>query len=153
MIGDVKTYRSVESRRQVHSRLSRFPGGIVVGDSLASVNPGYGQGLTLTSWEANAPAAYLRTTPAWSHFRPAEAVADGARQLSTGAVLAQPLVTGPYPRSYRGQKRVADRLTEASVSDPHVNTAFISVVNVERSPRAPTGLRLLGRAARLLINR
>ncbi|MER8046153.1 FAD-dependent monooxygenase [Streptomyces sp. NPDC094032] len=159
MTGDVKTYRFVESRRRVYSRLSRFPGGlVVVGDALASVNPVYGQGLTLAALEANALAVHLRTAPAWRepalhYFRLAEAVVEGAWQLSTAADLAQPHVTGPYPRGYRVQKWVADRLTEASVIDSEVNTAYMSVLNMEQPPRALTDLRLLGRAARVLINR
>lgn len=158
MIGDVKTYRFVESRRRVHSRLSRFPGGlVVVGDALASVNPVYGQGLTLSALTANALAVHLRSAPAWEdpawrYFRLAEAVVDGAWQLSTAADLAQPHVTGPYPRGYRVQKWVADKLTEASVIDPVVNTAYMSVVNMERPPKALTDPRLLCRAARVLIS-
>ncbi|MFD3991410.1 NAD(P)/FAD-dependent oxidoreductase [Streptomyces sp. NPDC058583] len=159
MIGDVKTYRYVESRRRVHSRLSRFPGGlVVVGDALASVNPVYGQGLTLSALAANALGAYLRTNPspqdpAWAYFRLAEAVVDAAWQLSTAADLAQPHVTGPYPRGYRVQKWVADRLTEASVLDSAVNTRFMGVVNMELPPKALTDPRFLARAARVLLSR
>lgn len=159
MTGDVRTYRFVESRRRVHSRLSRFPGALaVVGDALASVNPVYGQGLTLAALEANALAAHLRSTaspwePAWGYFRLAEAVVAGAWQLSTAADLAQPHVTGPYPRGYRLQKWVADRLTEASVLDPVVNTAYMDVVNMRKPPAALTDLRLLTRAARVLAGR
>ncbi|GHG05202.1 FAD-dependent oxidoreductase [Streptomyces filamentosus] len=159
MIGDVKTYRFLESRRRVHSRLSRFPGGLVVlGDALASVNPVYGQGLTLAALEANALAAYLRSgspwrDPAWGYFRLAEAVVSGAWQLSTAADLAQPHVTGPYPRGYRVQKWVADKLTEASVLDSVVNTAYMGVVNMQQPPTTLTDLRLLGRAARVLLRR
>ncbi|WP_329274272.1 FAD-dependent oxidoreductase [Streptomyces sp. NBC_00691] len=158
MIGDVKTYRFVESRRRVHSRLSRFPGGlVVVGDALASVNPVYGQGLTLSALEANALGSYLRSTPypqapAWDYFRLAEAVVDAAWQLSTAADLAQPHVTGPYPRGYRVQKWVADKLTEASVVDSAVNAQYMGVVNMELPPKALTDPRFLARAARVLLS-
>ncbi|MFH9736859.1 FAD-dependent monooxygenase [Streptomyces roseolus] len=159
MIGDVKTYRFVESRRRVHSRLSRFPGGlVVVGDALASVNPVYGQGLTLAALAANALGAHLRSAPsprdpAWNYFRLVEAIVDAAWQLSTAADLAQPHVTGPYPRGYRVQKWVADKLTEASVIDPVVNAAYMSVVNMQQSPKALSDLGLLVRATRVLAGR
>ncbi|WP_235023618.1 hypothetical protein [Streptomyces sp. WAC05374] len=124
---------------------------------MASVNPVYGQGLTLSALTANALAVYLRSAPAWEdpawrYFRLAEAVVDGAWQLSTAADLAQPHVTGPYPRGYRVQKWVADKLTEASVIDSVVNTAYMSVVNMEQPPKALTDPRLLLRAARVLIS-
>ncbi|MFG2867563.1 FAD-dependent monooxygenase [Streptomyces sp. NPDC048338] len=158
MIGGVRTYRFVESRRRVHSRLSRFPGGLVVaGDALASVNPIYGQGLTLAAVAANALGAYLRSAPdvhdpAWEYFRLVEAVVDGAWQLSTAADLAQPHVTGPYPRGYRVQRWVADKLTEASVLDSAVNTQYMGVVNMELPPKALTNPRFLARAARVLLS-
>ncbi|MFJ9808955.1 hypothetical protein ACIRTB_12030 [Streptomyces sp. NPDC101158] len=63
--------------------------------------------------------------PAWEYFRLAEAVVNGAWQLSTAADLAQPHVTGPYPRGYRVQKWVADKLTEASVLDSTVNAQYM----------------------------
>ncbi|GAA3048073.1 FAD-binding monooxygenase [Streptomyces roseofulvus] len=157
MIGTVATYRFVESRRRVHTRLRRFPGGlVVVGDALASVNPVYGQGLTLAALEADALAVYLRTgprphAPALPYFRRAETAVDAAWQLSTGADLAQPHVNGPYPRGYRAQKWVADRLTRASVIDSAVNAAYMRVVHMEAPPKALTDPRLLARAARVLL--
>ncbi|MGW9452545.1 NAD(P)/FAD-dependent oxidoreductase [Streptomyces sp. NPDC055632] len=158
MIGGVRTYRFVESRRRTHSRLDRFPGGlVVVGDALASVNPVYGQGLTLSALAANALGAHLRSTPspqlpARNYFRLAEAVVEGAWQLSTAADLAQPHVTGPYPRGHRARKWVADRLTEASVLDSAVNARYMGVVNMELPPKALTDVRFLARAARVLIS-
>ncbi|MGA4978674.1 MULTISPECIES: FAD-dependent monooxygenase [Streptomyces] len=158
MIGDVRTYRFVESRRRVHTRLDRFPGGLaVVGDALAAVNPVYGQGLTLAALAANALGAHLRSTPsprgpARGYFRLVEAVVEAAWRLSTAADLAQPHVTGPYPRGHRAQKWVADRLTEASVLDSVVNTRYMGVVNMELPPKALTDVRLLARAARVLIS-
>ncbi|MEU3749021.1 MULTISPECIES: hypothetical protein [Streptomyces] len=94
----------------------------ITGDALASVNPIYGQGLTLAALAANSLGAYLRTNPdlrkpTWDNVRLVEAVVDGARQFSTAAGLAQPHV-GPYPRGYRAQKWVAGRLTEAPCSTP-----------------------------------
>lgn len=90
--------------------------------------------------------------PAWDYFRLAEAVVDAAWQLSTAADLAQPHVTGPYPRGYRVQKWVADKLTEASVVDSAVNAQYMGVVNMELPPKALTDPRFLARAARVLLS-
>ncbi|MFF9476637.1 hypothetical protein ACF1E9_28965 [Streptomyces roseolus] len=78
---------------------------------------------------------------------------DAAWRLSTAADLAQPHVTGPYPRGYRVQKWVADKLTKSSVIDPVVNAVYMGVVNMERPPRALADLGLLVRATRVLTDR
>ncbi|MFH8628183.1 hypothetical protein ACH4A8_40935 [Streptomyces vietnamensis] len=157
-IGELKTYRLVESRQRAHSRLNRFPGGLaIVGDALPSVNPAYGQSLTLSALAANALDAYLRSAPsprdpARTYIRLAETVVESAWQLSTAADLAQPHVTGPYPRRYRIQKWVADKLTEASVIDPAVNTQYTGVVNMQLPPKALTTPRFLAQTARILLS-
>ncbi|MET8508567.1 tryptophan 7-halogenase [Streptomyces sp. NPDC004787] len=157
MTGEVATFHFRESVRRVHTRLDRFPGGLVVaGDALASVNPVYGQGLTLAALQANSLAAHLRSgadpaEPAWGYFRRAAVVVDAAWQLSTTADLAQPHVTGPYPPGYRLLRWAGDRITEASVLDSGVNTTYLDVVNLIEHPRALTRPSVLLRAARVLL--
>ncbi|MEU3072734.1 FAD-dependent oxidoreductase [Streptomyces laurentii] len=158
MTADVTTYRFAESLRRGYGRLGRFPGGlVVVGDALASVNPVYGQGLTLAALEANSLAAHLRsgadaTEPAWGYFRRASAVVGAAWQLSTTADLAQPHVTGPYPPGYRLLRWAGDRITEASIVDAEVGATYLNVVNMMEHPRALTRPRLLLQAARALLS-
>lgn len=157
MTGEVTTFHFRESVRRDYGRLDRFPGGlVVVGDALASVNPVYGQGLTLAALQANSLAAHLRSgadpgTPAWGYFRRAAVVVDAAWQLSTTADLAQPHVTGPYPPGYRLLRWAGDRLTEASVLDSEVNTTYLNVVNMLEHPRMLTRPAVLLRAARVLL--
>ncbi|MFF6776650.1 FAD-dependent oxidoreductase [Streptomyces sp. NPDC012637] len=157
MTGEVDAFRFTESVRRDYARLGRLPGGLaVVGDALASVNPVYGQGLTLAALQANSLAAHLRSgaawhEPAWGYFRRAEVVVDAAWQLSTTADLAQPHVTGPYPPGYRLLRWAGDRLTEASVLDSAVNTTYTNVLNLIEHPRALTRPALLLRAARVLL--
>ncbi|WMX48616.1 hypothetical protein RGF97_32760 [Streptomyces roseicoloratus] len=158
MTGGVDTFRFTESVRRDYTRLGRLPGGLVaVGDALASVNPVYGHGLTLAALEANCLAAHLRSSgtawrePGWGYFRRAAVAVDAAWQLSTTADLAQPHVTGPYPPGYRLLRWAGDRLTEASVLDSAVNTAYMNVAHLVEHPRALTRPALLLRAARVLL--
>ncbi|MFE1173940.1 NAD(P)/FAD-dependent oxidoreductase [Streptomyces sp. NPDC058773] len=159
LLGDVRTHHYPESRRRDFSGLRRFPGGLVaVGDSVASVNPIYGQGLTLAALQASCLSASLRAgaaahEPAWDYFRRAAVVVDAAWQLSATADLAQPHVTGPYPRGYRLARWAGDKITEASVLDPGVNQAFMDVVHMRRHPKTLTRPRVLARAARVLAAR
>lgn len=156
LLGDVRTFAFRESLRRDFTRLRRFPGGLVaVGDSVASVNPIYGQGLTLAALQASCLSTYLRAgspphDPAWEYFRRAAVVVDAAWQVSATADLAQPHVQGPYPRGYRLARWAGDKITEASVIDSGVNQAFMDVVHMRRHPKSLTHPRVLARTARVL---
>ncbi|WP_405453757.1 hypothetical protein OG350_35680 [Streptomyces achromogenes] len=154
--GDIETFHFPESRRRDFTRLGRFPGGLIaVGDAVASVNPVYGQGLTLATLGASSLSAHLRSgaapqAPAWDYFRRLGVVVDAAWKVSAVADLAQPHVTGPYPPGYRLLRWVGDKVVEASVIDRAVNEEFMAVVNMRKHPRALTSPRLLLRTARVL---
>lgn len=60
MDGEPAAYHFRESKRLHYASLPRFPGGLVVmGDALASVNPIYGQGMTLATLQAAVLARHL----------------------------------------------------------------------------------------------
>ncbi|WP_369382553.1 hypothetical protein [Streptomyces sp. cg36] len=153
MLGEVRTYRFRESARRDFTRLTRFPGGLVaVGDSVASVNPVYGQGLTLAALQASSLAVHLRSgahphTAARGYFRRARTVVDAAWSTATTADLAQPHVTGPYPRGYRLTRWAGDRLMTASVHNREVNSAFMDVLHMNAHPRTLASPALLLRVA------
>ncbi|AYN41607.1 hypothetical protein D9753_25075 [Streptomyces dangxiongensis] len=157
--GDIRTFYFRESQRRRFTRLKRFPGGLIVaGDAVASVNPAYGQGLTLATLAASSLSAHLRSgasprEPAWDYFRRLGAVVDAAWNVSATADLAQPHVSGPYPPGYRLIRWASDRVVEASIIDPTVNKEFMAVVNMRKHPRALTRPRLLLRSARVLSRR
>ncbi|MGP4090808.1 NAD(P)/FAD-dependent oxidoreductase [Streptomyces sp. KR55] len=157
--GGIDTFHFRESQRRQFTPLPRFPGGLVaLGDAVASVNPIYGQGLTLATLQASSLAAHLRSganphEPARGYFRRAKVVVDAAWQLCTTADLAQPHVTGPYPRAYPVLRWTADRIAEASVTDPEINRVYMDVVNMVQHPRALTHPRILLRTARRLLTR
>ncbi|GAA0612687.1 FAD-dependent oxidoreductase [Streptomyces crystallinus] len=153
MAGEVRTYHFRESVRRDFTGLTRFPGGLLaVGDSVASVNPIYGQGLTLAALQASSLAVHLTSgahphAPAWGYFRRARTVVGAAWDMATTADLAQPHVTGPYPRGYRLTRWAGDQLITASIHDAQVNRAFMDVLHLKAHPRTLTRPSLLLRAA------
>ncbi|GGP78745.1 MULTISPECIES: NAD(P)/FAD-dependent oxidoreductase [Streptomyces] len=153
MVGEVRTYHFRESARREFTRLTRFPGGLVaLGDSIASVNPIYGQGLTLAALQASSLAVHLKTgahphAPAWDYFRRARTVVGAAWDMATTADLAQPHVTGPYPRGYRLTRWAGDQLITASIHNAQVNSAFMDVLHMNAHPRTLTRPSLLLSAA------
>ncbi|WOX19934.1 hypothetical protein [Streptomyces solicathayae] len=155
MIGKVETFNFRESQRRNYHGCSHLPGGLVVlGDALASVNPVYGQGLTLAALQAHCLDRYLGSgadlhEPATAYFRRASAFVDAAWQLSTTADLAQPHVLGPYPPGYRLMKWAGDKITGASVTDPEINDLFMNVVHMKVPPRQLTSPAVLLRALRV----
>ncbi|MEW2493884.1 hypothetical protein AB0942_10090 [Streptomyces nodosus] len=161
LLSDIDTFHFVESRRRRFSATSRFPGGLVaVGDSVASVNPIYGQGLTLATLQASALASYLRSgasahahLPARDYFRRADVFVNAAWKLSTTADLAQPHVTGPYPRGYPLLRWAGDAITRASVRSPEINAAYMDVVHMRQHPRVLTSAHILLKTARINLSR
>ncbi|MFD5429068.1 FAD-dependent oxidoreductase [Streptomyces sp. NPDC127084] len=159
MVSEVSTFHFRESQRRDFTALNRFPGGLVaIGDAVASVNPIYGQGLTVAALEASALSAYLRTgtsphAAAWGYFRRAAVIVNAAWRLSATADLAQPHVADHRPRGYRMTRWAGDKLLEASVLDPTVNAAFMNVMHMREHPRLLSQPRILLAAARALADR
>ncbi|MEU5193705.1 hypothetical protein AB0G86_06525 [Streptomyces scabiei] len=156
--GSLSSFHFRESQRRRFEELDRLPGGLaVMGDALASVNPIYGQGLTLATLQASCLALHLRSgdpqLPSWGYFRRAAAVVKPAWELSTTADLAQPHVTGPYPRGYPILRWIGDRITGASVQDSVLNREYVNVIHMRQHPRALTRPQVLLRTARVLLNR
>ncbi|MER5985651.1 hypothetical protein [Streptomyces sp. NPDC001787] len=158
LIGEVTPYSFKESQRRNFAQMKKFPGGLVVaGDAVASVNPIYGQGLTLATLAASSLSAHLRSAmsprdPALGYFRRLGSAVDAAWQISTAADLAQPHVTGPYPRGYWMTRRAGDMVAAASVIDPIVNRTFTSVLHMQAHPRALARPSVLLRSARVLAS-
>lgn len=153
---DVVAYRMADSRRRQFTRLGCFPAGLVaLGDAVASFNPVYGQGMTCAALHASCLASHLRSgtppeEPAWGYFCRIRTVVDAAWQLSTLNDLAQPHVTGPYPRGYRMARWLGDRITQASVTDPEVGRIYLDVLNMRTHPKALRSPATLLKVARAL---
>ncbi|MEU6290361.1 FAD-dependent monooxygenase [Streptomyces sp. NPDC046988] len=157
MDGQPATFYVRDSQRRHFTSLPRLTGGLVVmGDALASVNPIYGQGMSMAALQADALARHLASAtpahrPAHRYFRRAASVVNAAWQLSTTADLAQPHVTGPYPFGYPLLRWTADQVTRASIVDARINSTYMDVVHMRRHPRALTSPRVLLRTTRTLL--
>jgi 2-polyprenyl-6-methoxyphenol hydroxylase-like FAD-dependent oxidoreductase len=135
-IGDPITFRHPDNRRRDFHLLDRFPAGLVtIGDTLASFNPIYGQGMSSAAMHASCLASYLESgqsprDPAWSYFRQVRAVVDDAWQISALNDLKLPHVTGPRPRGFKVASRLSDLIVRASVTDPVIHRRFLDVAHM-----------------------
>ncbi|MFF8387342.1 FAD-dependent oxidoreductase [Streptomyces kanasensis] len=158
LVSGVATFHFRESIRRDFTKLGRFPGGLVaVGDAIASVNPIYGQGLTMAALQASSLSAYLRTgasphKAAWGYFRRAGAVVNAAWQVSATTDLAQPHIAGARPCIYPLTRWVTDRVIQASVIDPAVNRAFMDVAHMRARPQTFSRPGVLLAASRALAS-
>jgi 2-polyprenyl-6-methoxyphenol hydroxylase-like FAD-dependent oxidoreductase len=117
-----------------------WPDGLVsLGDSFCSVNPIYGQGMTLAALAAEALDAHLhryrRVRPKQLH-RAIAATVDPAWQMVTGADLALPPVPGHPTPPQRLLGRYVRRLHTAAASDPILATEFARVAGLVDRPQA-----------------
>ncbi|WP_413800175.1 NAD(P)/FAD-dependent oxidoreductase [Streptomyces iranensis] len=135
-IGEPVTYRHPDNRRRDFHLLDRFPAGLIaVGDTLASFNPIYGQGMSSATMHASCLATYLESgqslrDPAWSYFKQVRAVVDDAWQTSVLNDLKLPHVTGPRPRGFKVASQLSDLIVKASVTDPVIHRRFLQVAHM-----------------------
>lgn len=125
-------YRFAASRR-VHFERARLPAGLlVVGDAMTSVNPIYGQGMSVAALQAEAlgalldrgddPASLTRVG-----IRRLAAIADQAWQVSVGADFAYPATEGARPPAVAMINRHVARVMRACTIDPVVCAAMSDV--------------------------
>jgi len=138
-IGDAATHRLPTDLRRHVERMHHAPGGLVlVGDSVASFNPIYGQGMTSATMQAEALATEVaRSTRlderfAHRYHRRAAKAADAPWRMSTGRDFAMPQTTGPKPRGTDTIGKYMRKVVRASQQDVVVARRLTEVTNLAR---------------------
>jgi 2-polyprenyl-6-methoxyphenol hydroxylase-like FAD-dependent oxidoreductase len=142
-------FRLSSSRLRRYDELEGLPGGyIAIGDAICSLDPTFGQGMSVAALEAVA----LREEVARGldglgrRFRPRAAkIASQAWDLIVGADLDLPGVRGARPRGHGLISRYMRRVIRAAHHDPSVAAAFLRVSNLLEPPASLMSPRIAGR--------
>ncbi|APU14289.1 MULTISPECIES: FAD-dependent oxidoreductase [Actinoalloteichus] len=140
-VSEVSASRHRDSRRRDFHRMRRLPAGLVaLGDAVASLNPMYGQGLSVAMLQASALHAWLRTRPAIDepaegYFDRSRVVVDAAWQLSAAEDLLLPNAEGRGALGLPLSRGLAGLLARATITDAGVHRQYLDVAAMRRHPR------------------
>ncbi|MBE1487558.1 FAD-dependent oxidoreductase [Plantactinospora soyae] len=148
-LDEIRAYQFPTSLWRHYERLTRFPDGLLVlGDALASPNPVYAQGNTITAVEALVLRDHLRRG---AEPRPAEFFADvaptvrAAWDINVLGDLAYPQVVGERTPRIRLACAYLARVHRAVADDPVVAESFLRVAGLIDGPQALLRPRMLAR--------
>ncbi len=137
-VGEAVHFRVPSNRWRRYDKLKRLPRGLlVIGDALCSVNPIYGQGLTLSAIEATTLQDCLRDGDGdlgRRFFRACSPRLQSAWRIAVGSDLALPEVQGHRRLWVRVTQPYLAAVTAAAESDPHVAVGLIKVTGMLDSP-------------------
>ncbi|ALV30735.1 FAD-dependent monooxygenase [Streptomyces sp. CdTB01] len=139
-LSDVKVTHSTVNRRLYYERLSPWPDGLVVlGDSAATFNPLYGQGMSVAAQGALALREVLsRGLNAGFARRAQRAIGrriDTAWTLAVGTDIHFPTTTGQRPGLMdRMLRRYVSRLSHAATGSFKAATSLTDVLALQASP-------------------
>lgn len=137
---DVYRHPFPANRRQRYEKLERFPDGLlVVGDAIASVNPVYGQGMSVAVLQAAVLHRLLGdhddASLARDFFRESTGVVDPAWRLSITADFKFPETAGTKPWGTALLNRYLDRVVRKAQTDGSIHRAFNRVVMMRDPPK------------------
>ena len=142
-VGDVHGYRFPSSRRRRYEALDgdAFPDGLlVVGDAIASFNPIYGQGMSVSALEALALHHALAANDDGSlnarFFERASPVVDHAWEMATGADASFVSDDTTVPLHVRAFTTYFDHAMRAAQDDGEVREALMRVIAMQDPPTA-----------------
>jgi 2-polyprenyl-6-methoxyphenol hydroxylase-like FAD-dependent oxidoreductase len=151
-LDEIRAYRFPASRWRHYERLTRFPDGLLVmGDAVASPNPVYAQGNTITAVEALVLRGQLRRggepRPV-DFFAEAAPIVRAAWDVNVFGDLAYPGVPGRRTPKTRLASAYLSHVHRAAVRDPAVAEAFLRVAGLIDGPEALLGPRMVARVLR-----
>lgn len=130
-------YRYPASVRNRYDRLARFPDGLaVLGDAVCTLNPIYGQGMTVAALEAAALRLHLANAQPRNHRRDVGRISGVAWALALGADLSFPEVEGTRTPATRLLGRYVERLQAGAEHDAQLGRAFLRVTSMMDPPTA-----------------
>lgn len=115
-VGDLRTFRKPSASRNLIWEAAKWPEGLIpIGDAMSSVNPTYGQGMTVATCEADALEEMLakRTTLdgiAAEYLPVAGEISGRAWSLSTNSDYVYPQTEGERPANFAMSRAVAETL-------------------------------------------
>ena len=151
---DPVAFRFPASIRRRYERLAELPQGVLpLGDAVCSLNPIYGQGMTVAALQAQALRDHLRHADRpdprrW--MRTVAGIVDAPWDMVVGGDMALPEVQGPRTRQVRVLGAYVARLHTAATHDPRLAITFARVMALVDPP---TSLLRPATAARVLLPR
>jgi len=150
-VAEIRPYRFPSSTRRRYEQLDAFPDGLLVtGDALASFNPVYGQGMSVSALDAlQLHAALAEGTDGLRtrFFDRAAEMIDPVWQLTVGSDFAHDATTGPKPPGTDIFNRYMDRLIPTAHDNDYVAEELKRVIRLQQDP---TTLLAPGVLARVL---
>lgn len=131
------TYRFPDCRRRRIDAVDLPLGYVPIGDAVASVDPTFGQGMTIAALQALALRDALADGTLPDYVRRAAAITDRAWTVAVGAVSALPVVDTPAPNRVEALVgRYVGRVQRVAHRDPAVARAFLRVTNLVAAPQS-----------------
>jgi len=145
-IGEAIEYRYAAYLRRHYEKLSDFPQGLVVlGDAICSLNPVYGQGMTVAAKEVEhldqclqqcASAGHIADKFALDFFKGATKFVDAAWDAITVEDFRYPQTRGQRPKGYALLKWLNRRFFALSATDKEFGVAFTKVLQLVEPPES-----------------
>lgn len=136
---EIQQYPFPSNRWLHYESLDRFPAGLIsIGDSVASFNPIYGQGMSVAALDAMQLHHTLATHPsvdfASTYFDRVAKIVNTIWRMTVSADFEFPQTRGPKPFGTDLFNRYISRLIRTAHTDGRVTDAFARVLRLERSP-------------------
>jgi 2-polyprenyl-6-methoxyphenol hydroxylase-like FAD-dependent oxidoreductase len=140
-LDDAATMKFASSRRRRYERLRRFPDGLFVcGDAMASFNPTFGQGITVTALQAERlwRMGGIVTEPGANRrfLREASEIVDGAWNTAAGRSFTFEGVQGRPTLAMRISNAYMPHIVARAHSDVTVATALMRAMHFLAPPRS-----------------
>jgi 2-polyprenyl-6-methoxyphenol hydroxylase-like FAD-dependent oxidoreductase len=153
LCGSIEQFRIPTALRRHYRKMRRFPAGILpMGDAICSLDPVFGQGMTMAALEAEILSRCLfegaqDDALARAYLRAVDTCLDTPWTLCGAQNFRYPQTTGPRPFSYTAIQGYMDLMTDSS--DPVALTQVYRVLTLTAPPRVllrpDIPLRALGR--------
>ncbi len=123
IVGDPRTFRKPTATRHLIWQAAKWPAGLIpMGDAMSSVNPTYGQGMTVAACEADALEAILAKSTsldgvAAAYLPIAGEISSRAWTLSTNSDYVYPQTEGERPANFAMSRAVAATLRKLADQD------------------------------------
>jgi 2-polyprenyl-6-methoxyphenol hydroxylase-like FAD-dependent oxidoreductase len=151
-IGDVAFHKYPTSRWRRYDKLRRFPAGILpFGDAVASFNPTFGQGMTMTSLQAGNLQRALESPGQDLARRFNKATAKSTDPVWTMNAIGDFVLhgaSGPMPWWYRPVGGLFDQFLGAAETDPVLAEWFLRRFSLLDSLYMVPSMKLVGRTIR-----